>query len=174
MPCIVATKYNKLTPGLLMMTRIADPRYAGFWRRVGAVFIDSILFSILFGMTFGAAFVNAPLFTMTGMGRLILTLLITVGLWANFLGTPGKLLLGCQVVDANSFKAMTARQSAIRFMSYLVSVLPLMVGILWVAKDSRKQGFHDKIANTVVLYNANIEASDESRKSLQQLMGEVR
>lgn len=156
------------------MTQITVPTYAGFWRRVGAAFIDSFLFSILFGMVFGASFVNAPIFTLEGIIRAAFTLLITVGLWVNFLGTPGKLLLNCQVVDADSFEVMTTRQATIRFVSYLASMLPLMMGFIWVARDPRKQGFHDKIANTVVLYNANIEADDESRKSLQQLMGEVR
>ncbi|WP_455218279.1 RDD family protein [Kaarinaea lacus] len=156
------------------MTQITQPIYAGFWRRVGAAFIDSFIFSILVGMVFGASFVNAPIFTMEGVVRAIFTLFITVGLWITFLGTPGKLLLGCQVVDASTFKVMTVRQAILRFVSYLASMLPLMMGFIWVARDPRKQGFHDKIANTVVLYNANIQADDESRKSLQQLMGEVR
>lgn len=156
------------------MNRITDPTYAGFWRRVGAAFIDSFLFSILFGMIFGSAFVNAPLFTVEGVFRALVSLLITVGLWINFLGTPGKLMLGCQVVDADTFEVMTVKQATIRFVSYLASMLPLMMGFIWVARDPRKQGFHDKIANTVVLYNANIEADDESGKSLQQLMSEVR
>jgi len=155
------------------MIHITAPTYAGFWRRVGAAFIDSFLFSILFSILFGASFVNAPLFSYEGMVRAIFTLLITVGLWVNFLGTPGKLLLGCQVVDASTYEPMTIRQATIRFVSYLASMLPLMAGFLWVAKDPRKQGFHDKIANTVVLYNANIEVNDESRKSLHQLMSEV-
>jgi uncharacterized RDD family membrane protein YckC len=30
-------------------------------------------------------------------------------------------------------------------------MLPLFIGILWVAFDSRKQGWHDKIAGTVVV-----------------------
>lgn len=156
------------------MKLIADPTYAGFWKRVGAALIDSFIFSLLFGLVLGPAFVSAPLFTLEGMLRSGITLLITVGLWINFLGTPGKLLLGLQVVDADSFKVMTTKQAFIRFVAYLASMLPLMIGFLWVARDPRKQGFHDKIANTVVLYNANIEADDESGKSLHQLLGEIR
>ena len=158
----------------LTMSHITNPTYAGFWRRVGAFFVDSLIFSLLFGLVLGPAFVNAPLFTLEGVSRSGLTMLITVGFWINFLGTPGKLLLGCQVVDADTFKIMSTRQSFIRFVAYLASMLPLMLGFLWVLKDPRKQGFHDKIANTVVVYNANIEADDESRKSLYQLMGEAR
>jgi uncharacterized RDD family membrane protein YckC len=78
------------------------------------------------------------------------------------------------VVDADSFKIMSTKQAFIRFVAYLASMLPLLLGFLWVLKDPRKQAFHDKIANTVVLYNANIVADDESRKSLGQLMGETR
>jgi uncharacterized RDD family membrane protein YckC len=156
------------------MKNTSYPIYAGFWRRVGAFFVDSFIFSILFGLVLGPAFVNAPIFTLEGISRSVLTMLFTVGFWINFVGTPGKLLLGCQVVDADSFEVMNTRQAFVRFVAYLASMLPLMLGFLWVLKDSRKQGFHDKIANTVVLYNANIEADDESRKSLNQLMGEAR
>ena len=163
---VINSKFN--------MNHIANPAYAGFWRRVGAFFVDSLIFSLLFGLVLGPSFVNAPLFTVEGMLRSGITLLITVGFWINFLGTPGKLLLGCQVVDADTFKIISTRQAFIRFIAYLASMIPLLLGFLWVLKDSRKQGFHDKIANTVVLYNANIEADDESRKSLQQLMVEAR
>lgn len=169
MPYIAATSCKLRT-----MKSITDPNYAGFWRRVGAAFIDSLFFSLLFGLVLGVAFVNASVFSPEGMLRSVITLLITVGFWVSFLGTPGKLLLDCQVVDADSLDLMTTKQAFIRFVAYLASMLPLMLGFLWVAKDPRKQGFHDKIANTVVLYSANIEADDESRKSLGELMSEAR
>ena len=156
------------------MENISYPTYAGFWRRFGAFFIDGFIFCLLFGLVLGPAFANASFFTLEGISRSGLTMLFTVGFWINFVGTPGKLLLGCQVVDADSLDVMNIRQAFVRFVAYLASMLPLMLGFLWIAKDPRKQGFHDKIANTVVLYNANIEADDESRKSLNQLMGEAR
>ena len=156
------------------MNHITNPTFAGFWRRVGAVVVDSLIFSLLYGLVFGPAFVNEPLFTLEGISRSGLTMIITVGFWINFLGTPGKLLLSCQVVDADTFKIITSKQAFIRFIAYLASILPLLLGFLWVLKDPRKQSFHDKIANTVVLYNANIVADDESRKSLNQLMSETR
>lgn len=109
-----------------------------------------------------------------GMLHMSASFALTVFLWLKFLGTPGKLLLECQVVDADSFKPLSLKQAVVRYVAYLVSFLPLLLGFLWVARDARKQGFHDKIANTVVLYGAGIEADDESRKSLAQLMGELR
>ncbi len=106
--------------------------------------------------------------------RTTVGLLLTVILWIKFLGTPGKLLLDCQVVDAESLEPMSIKQAILRYVAYLASILPLFLGFLWVARDKRKQGFHDKIADTIVLYKAGIEADDESSKSLEQLMGELR
>ncbi|HFE31777.1 MAG TPA: RDD family protein, partial [Gammaproteobacteria bacterium] len=103
-----------------------------------------------------------------------LTVLLTVWLWLKFLGTPGKLLLNCQVVDAQSFKPLSIKQAVLRYFAYIVSLLPLGLGFFWIAWDKRKQGFHDKIANSVVLYEAELEADDESQKTLATLMAEVR
>jgi uncharacterized RDD family membrane protein YckC len=38
-----------------------------------------------------------------------------------------------------------------RYLAYYVSIIPFMAGILWVAFDPRKQGWHDKLAGTVVV-----------------------
>jgi uncharacterized RDD family membrane protein YckC len=153
---------------------LAVPRYAGFWRRSVAGAFDTMMFFFLAGLLLGPGFVTAETFTLEGLVLDGLMLLITVALWTKFLGTPGKLLLGCQVVDAESFEPLTLKQAIIRYLSYFVSMLPLMLGFLWIAWDPRKQGFHDKLARTVVLYNAGIEADDESCKSLDQLLSEVR
>jgi uncharacterized RDD family membrane protein YckC len=152
----------------------ASVQYAGFWRRMGAALIDSFIFSLLVGIIAGPAFLNAELFSHEGLLRMAVSFVLTIFLWLKFLGTPGKLLLDCQIVDADSFQSMSVKQATLRYVSYLVSLLPLFLGFLWIARDERKQGFHDKIANTVVLYKAGIEADDESRKSLEQLIGELR
>jgi uncharacterized RDD family membrane protein YckC len=154
--------------------RLGTPRYAGFWRRSGASVVDGVIYSVVMGLLLGPTMMNAGLLSAEGLLRMALVLLATVVLWLKFLGTPGKLLLECQVVDADSFLPMSHKQAVLRYVAYLASILPLMLGFLWVARDPRKQGFHDKIANTVVLYRSEIEADDESRKSLQQLIGELR
>jgi len=150
------------------------PQYAGFWRRVGATVIDSILYAVLMGLLLGSTVMNAELLTVEGALRSGIGLLLTIILWLKFLGTPGKLLLDCQVVDADSFEPMSVKQASLRYVAYIASILPLLLGFLWVARDKRKQSFHDKIANTVVLYKSDIEIDDESSKSLEKLMGELR
>ena len=152
----------------------ASVDYAGFWRRTAASVIDSVIFMVLMGLLLGSTITNADIFTMEGLLRMTLVLLITVGLWLKFLGTPGKLLLECQIVDADTFLPMSSKQAVLRYFAYLASILPLMLGFLWVARDPRKQGFHDKIANTVVVFRSGAEVDDESSKSLEQLIGELR
>ncbi|MEO8407836.1 MAG: RDD family protein, partial [Oxalobacteraceae bacterium] len=34
---------------------------------------------------------------------------------------------------------------------YFVSALPFCLGLIWVGLDKRKQGWHDKLAGTVVV-----------------------
>jgi len=148
--------------------------YAGFWRRVAASLIDSVIFGVLISLLLGPSYFFSNAFTIEGIISNSIVLIITVLLWWRFLGTPGKLLLGCQIVDADSSEPMTKKQAIIRYLSYFLSIISLMIGFLWVAWDKRKQGFHDKIANTVVLYNGNVDAADESQKTLDQLVGELR
>lgn len=155
------------------MTPALAPRYAGFWRRLAATLIDSVIYAVALALLFDPAVSSAELFTLDGALRSLIGLLLTIVLWMKFLGTPGKLLLGCQVVDADSHAPLGLRQSLLRYVGYLASILPLMLGFLWVAKDARKQGFHDKIANSVVLLHAEIETDDESAKSLTQLENEL-
>ena len=81
----------------------------------------------------------------------MLPLVLTVFFWRRYRGSPGKLLLGCRVVDARSGGTLSVGQAVLRWFAYIVSMLPLCLGFLWIAWDARKQGFHDKIAGTVVI-----------------------
>jgi uncharacterized RDD family membrane protein YckC len=72
----------------------------------------------------------------------------------GFLGwrgqTPGKMIVGIKVLRTDK-KPLTLRDSALRYCGYLVSVISLFVGFIWVAFDKKKQGLHDKIADTCVV-----------------------
>jgi uncharacterized RDD family membrane protein YckC len=76
---------------------------------------------------------------------------IIVAFWRRTLATPGKMVIGAQIVDARTLGKPTLRQLVIRYLGYYVSTIPLGLGLLWVAFDPRKQGWHDKMANTVVI-----------------------
>jgi uncharacterized RDD family membrane protein YckC len=59
--------------------------------------------------------------------------------------------VGAIIVDARTGGKPSTRQFIIRYLGYYVSMIPLMLGILWVGFDARKQGWHDKMAGTVVV-----------------------
>jgi len=38
-----------------------------------------------------------------------------------------------------------------RYFAYFISTIPLCLGFLWITFDRKKQGWHDKLAGTVVV-----------------------
>lgn len=132
--------------------------YGGFWIRVGAALIDSVLIamiivpilSVVYGPAYwgGDAFVQGPI-------DLLLTwvapAVATVVFWMYRQATPGKMALGLRVVDAATGRPASTRQLIGRYLGYYVSMIPLLLGLFWVAFDPRKQGWHDKLAGTVVV-----------------------
>ena len=69
--------------------------------------------------------------------------------WICKSATPGKLIT--KIIDQKSGGKLSIVQSLVRYFSYYISILPLFLGIIWVAFDKKKQGWHDKIAGTVVV-----------------------
>jgi uncharacterized RDD family membrane protein YckC len=59
--------------------------------------------------------------------------------------------VGVRVVDAATGAPPSTLRLVIRLLCYVVSALPFYLGFLWAAFDRRKQGWHDKIAGTVVI-----------------------
>ena len=132
--------------------------YVGFWPRVGAALIDSLLVVML----------TAPLVTwiygreywyttqlLHGPADFLITWVLpaiaVILFWMYRQATPGKMAIGARVVDAVTGQPPTTRQLVIRYLGYYVSTIPLLLGLIWVAFDPRKQGWHDKLAGTVVI-----------------------
>lgn len=132
--------------------------YAGFWVRVAAALIDSLLAALILGpilwAIYGKEYFNSEALLAGPMDFLltwVLPALAVILFWIYKSATPGKMALGLRIVDARTGNVPTTGQCIGRYFGYYVSLLPLGVGILWVAFDERKQGFHDKLAGTVVL-----------------------
>ncbi|HDQ04020.1 MAG TPA: RDD family protein [Deltaproteobacteria bacterium] len=148
-------------------------RFAGFWRRFVAYFIDSLIIGVIFFVLFMvgviAFFVGAASGQGSGlMERLsdpvtltsatilmwIFGLAVNISYFTYFHGatgrTPGKMLLGLQVISADG-KPITFGIAFLRAVGYLVSGAIFNLGFIWVAFDKRKQGWHDKIAATAVI-----------------------
>ncbi len=64
--------------------------------------------------------------------------------------TPGDLLLDLRVIQTDG-ERVSGLRSIVRLFGYALSVAPFLLGLLWIAVDSRKQGLHDKLAQTLVI-----------------------
>jgi uncharacterized RDD family membrane protein YckC len=58
-----------------------------------------------------------------------------------------------RIVDANTYGPPSTGKLVGRYFAYLASIIPLFLGFLWIAFDKRKQGWHDKLAGTVVVHH---------------------
>ena len=65
--------------------------------------------------------------------------------------TPGMGLLGLRLVRCDGQQIGLGR-AIVRFIGYWVSLIFLGLGFIWILFDRRRQGWHDKIAGTCVLY----------------------
>jgi len=93
-----------------------------------------------------------------------LPFLLTLFFWMRYGATPGKMIADCKIVNATTGQPISLLQAIVRYFAYLVSALPLGLGFLWIIWDKKKQGWHDKIANTVVVMH------DEMDVPLSQLV----
>ena len=73
--------------------------------------------------------------------------------WKYRGATPGKMAISAKIVDAQTGARPATGKLVLRYFAYLASTLPLLLGFVWIAIDRRKQGFHDKIAGTLVIYD---------------------
>ena len=139
-------------------------RYAGFWARVLASIIDTFIWLIitmpilylLYGERYFIPDVNAPF--VAGVADVVLNwilpIFIIIGFWVLKQGTPGKILLKMKIVDAKTGGRPTMKQWIIRYIAYIPAALILFLGFLWVIWDKKKQGWHDKLAGTVVVFSS--------------------
>jgi uncharacterized RDD family membrane protein YckC len=130
-PISAATVLAPLAPP----TALAYPR-AGFWERMGAGFLDMVLVLL-------AAALVGPLFCLVAIAYFS-------ALWAWKGTTVGGIVLNLQVVRLDG-QPMTFLTGFVRSLAAVFSALVLFLGFFWIGWDSGKQGWHDKIAGTVVV-----------------------
>ena len=128
--------------------------YVGFWARVGAALIDTlvVMFVVvpLLVWYFGSGWAFATGFAAFTINYVLPGAAI-VAFWIARGATPGKMAISAIIVDADTFAEPTPARLIARYLGYYVSLIPFGIGLIWVAFDARKQGWHDKIANTVVI-----------------------
>ena len=137
----------------------AEPRYAGFWIRVWAMLVDSFLLSLvaspLLCSQYGRDSLDPARIVVAGPGEFfaswVFPALAVIFFWRYYQATPGKMLISAKVVDAVSGEKPSLGQCVGRYFAYIPSAFFFGIGVIWVAFDARKQGWHDKLAGTVVI-----------------------
>jgi uncharacterized RDD family membrane protein YckC len=135
-----------------------DFEYAGFWIRTLASVIDTLLMGLII-VPIGFMIYGEKYFLTIGssIGFIdfvlsnIVPAIVVILFWINKSTTPGKIAIGAKIVDAETGENLTTSQSIIRYIAYFISIIPIGLGLIWVGIDSKKQGWHDKIARTVVI-----------------------
>lgn len=146
------------TPNSDVAQDAGEVQYSGFWIRVLAALLDSVwillLTFTLVWMIYGAIYFESTEFSQGYVDILIswvLPFILTMLFWYYRSATPGKMILGIKIVDADTLEKASTGKLLLRYLGYYIAMLPLFIGIFWVGWDSRKQGWHDKIAGTLVI-----------------------
>jgi uncharacterized RDD family membrane protein YckC len=166
-----------------MVDRQPELQYVGFWARVGASLVDTVLALIIvlpvmrlvFGHVSDLSELGLSASSLSGSDLIravlsspgagesavahserfliewLLPAIAVIAFWMARQATPGKMLIGARIVDAHTGAKLGAGQAIVRYLGYFVSTIPFGLGLIWVGLDRRKQGWHDKIAATVVV-----------------------
>ncbi len=127
------------------------PEYAGFWIRLVAALIDLVLIAALLGPLTMALTGKGPTLTEGGLLNFLAPAVAIIAFWNWKSATPGKMLLRLEIVDAGTLGKPALSQWLLRYLGYVLSAIVLLIGFIWIGFDDRKQGWHDKIATTLVV-----------------------
>jgi uncharacterized RDD family membrane protein YckC len=140
----------------------AGLRYGGFWVRFLAIILDGIVITVItsalavFALggnmmvnttAAGAVSIN---YTTNAFGALI-GLVYFVGFWGWRGQTPGMIPFNMRIVMADDGSKPDWVRMLLRYVGLLISIAIFFLGVIWAGFDRRKQGWHDKIAGTVVV-----------------------
>jgi uncharacterized RDD family membrane protein YckC len=124
---------------------------AGFWIRVVAFIIDSIIVGVVNSII--AAILNSSTTGRSGIQTLLGIIYFTY-FWSASSPWPGQTvgdkLLSLRVIRTDG-SDLSIVQAFIRYVGLFISFLVIFIGVIWVAFDPNKQGWHDKIAGTYVI-----------------------
>jgi len=134
-----------------------EPRPAGFWIRVVALLIDSIVFFlVLASLRFAAGRLGGR---QTGEAMAVqfvavaftwlFTLLYTTALHALGGQTVGKMAVSIRAVGIDG-ELLSVGAAFLRYLAYFVSLLPLALGFVMAGLRRDKRALHDLIAGSRV------------------------
>ena len=116
---------------------------AGFWLRMGALFIDLVLVGFALGLI-GRHGPDGLLLGLAGYGAVM---------WKFSGTTVGGIICDLKVVRLDG-RAVGWETAILRALGCFLSLLAAGLGFIWIAFDREHQAWHDKIAGTVVVKGA--------------------
>jgi len=151
--------------------------YAGFWLRLVAYIIDSLVLGVVFGILFlvgiamvGVGSLESLAHDMQNGGNaeppvaliavvVLVILLGAIAAWIYYAymessanqGTLGKMALGLIVTDVQGRRISFARATGRFFSKIITGMIPLAIGYIMAGFTEKKQALHDFIASTLVL-----------------------
>ncbi len=161
----------------------SEVRYAGFWIRFIASFLDTLFLALPVGIVIYflsdgnwfdfVQYQQNLQMAMSGNPHAldnqphtsfrwellfeISVLVVTVIFWDRWRGaTPGKKFVHIKIVDAKTFEDITNKQAITRSLGYIPSTLLLGIGFFMIAFRKDKRALHDLLAGTAVIYNEDI------------------
>lgn len=138
--------------GVAPQPALTRPPLAGWWRRVGALLLDSslpYLFLIPALLLTGAT--GAEWAVALGLAFAVMFFCWQLVVQGRTGQTLGKRVLGIRALREADGQPMGVGTSFGRSFLHVLDALPLYIGYLWPLRDVKKQTFADKIVNTVVV-----------------------
>lgn len=164
----------------------AEDRYAGFVSRAFAFIVDFILVLLInIAVSFSIRAVlgffglnNLKVVSDFSASRLadgialifpfFLQAAYFIGAWSIFGRTLGMAVIGIRMEETDRPGSVTLTRAILRYLGMYVSFIPFALGFLWVLVDGRRQGWHDKLGNTVVVYSRTARRYHLKRVAAQQ------
>lgn len=149
---------------------------AGFWRRFGARLVDGIVIGIPIGILMAVALgiggteeeyctidgefgvCDVPtgtavlLMVVAGILGLVGALFYVAKLDGLTGATLGRKAVGIRVLDQATLQPIGQGRAIGRMLMSYVSGFPLFLGFLWMLWDPRRQTWHDKVVDSVVVH----------------------
>ncbi len=141
--------------------------YAGFWMRLGAYLIDfiavwvigwfllAVIGLITLPFIIGGEFTPFHPFWFFYRGLwsfiwLIIPAVYFIFLWVLRGQTPGMMALRIKLIHTDG-SSVCWGAAVVRFLGFIICWITLGLLFLWIAFDGRKQGLHDRMADTYMI-----------------------
>ena len=123
----------------------ADMPRAGFWVRMGALFLDILL--VGFATSLLHPFADGHLF---GDFHIVVLAVYGAVMWKLRGTTVGGIVFDLHVVRLDG-RPLDWETAIVRALGCFLSLFVVFLGFIWIAFDHNNQAWHDKIAGTVVV-----------------------